>query len=269
MEKIKVLDFEKEIINKYLDEERFKEFLRENPNVEIELDYSNLQFKDLSEEDLDILGEESVLDYLEEVASIVSSEEKDFVVSSLPLVAQIAFYYLRECVAYLDVVQEGTIGLIKAMENYDSDKYQDLESYKKMWIIREIVIYIHEKIKDIQNEFKSFFKNKKENFGVEVEEEKSEDNSEIFLTEKDLLPNIEAIEKREKLAERMIEFSYLKNRLSQRQITVLNYYFGFGVDRRYSIFEIEEKLKLNSGDGEKIFEQALVILSTMEGKFFL
>lgn len=69
--------------------------------------------------------------------------------------------------------------------------------------------------------------------------------------------------------ERTIDFLALKNRLSTRQIEVLNYYFGFGVDRRYSIFEIEEKLGINKGEGEVIFEQALLILSTMEGKMFL
>lgn len=269
MEKINILEFERDIINKYLDEEKFKEFLKNNSDIQLDFDYTKLQSKELTEDELDILGEETVMDYLEEVASIIPDEETDKVVQSLPMVAELSFYYLRECVAYLDVVQEGTVGLIKAIENYNSKEFKDFENFKKMWIVREIVIYIHGKIKDIQNEFKSFFKNKKEHFGHETEEESSEDTSEIFLTEKDLLPNIEAIEKREKLAERMIDFPHLKNRLSERQIAVLNYYFGFGVDRRYSIFEIEDKLKLNSGDGEKIFEQGLVILSTMEGKFFL
>lgn len=69
--------------------------------------------------------------------------------------------------------------------------------------------------------------------------------------------------------EKLTEFSSLKNRLSSRQIEVLNYYFGFGVERRFSIFEIEEKLGIEKGKGEIIFEQALLILSTMEGKMFL
>ena len=69
--------------------------------------------------------------------------------------------------------------------------------------------------------------------------------------------------------EKLTEFSSLKNRLSSRQIEVLNYYFGFGAERRFSIFEIEEKLGIEKGKGEIIFEQALLILSTMEGKMFL
>ena len=146
----------------------------------------------------------------------------------------------------------------------------DFENYKKYWIIREIVLFINNKITDIKNEFKSFFKDKRENFGkVGHEHEEVEDKTEVYLTEEDLLPSIDAIDKREKLMEKLTEFSSLKNRLSSRQIEVLNYYFGFGVERRFSIFEIEEKLGIEKGKGEIIFEQALLILSTMEGKMFL
>lgn len=276
MEKINVMDFEKEIVKNLRTDNEFMEYLDKNAKKELVLDYSNLKLKELEDEDLDILGEESVLDYLEEVASIVLDEDKNksrdkLVEENLPVVASIAFNYLREGIAYLDVVQEGTMGLIKAIESYKDKSDIEFDNYKKYWIIREIVLFINNKIADIKNEFKSYFRLKKENFGKEEEHEHSqeEEHDEVYLKESDLLPNVEAIEKREKLADRILEFSVLKNRLSQRQIEVLNYYFGFGVDRRYSIFEIEEKLELPKGKGEEIFEQALVILSTMEGKMFL
>lgn len=276
MEKINVMDFEKEIVKNLRTDNEFMEYLDKNAKKELVLDYSNLKLKELEDEDLDILGEESVLDYLEEVASIVLDEDKNksrdkLVEENLPVVASIAFNYLREGIAYLDVVQEGTMGLIKAIESYKDKSDIEFDNYKKYWIIREIVLFINNKIADIKNEFKSYFRLKKENFGKEEEHEHSqeEEHDEVYLKESDLLPNVEAIEKREKLADRILEFSVLKNRLSQRQIEVLNYYFGFGVDRRYSIFEIEEKLELPKGQGEEIFEQALVILSTMEGKMFL
>lgn len=271
MDKINVMDFEKKVVKQYFNDEDFFKFLEEKK--ELVLDYSKLALKELEDEDLDILGEESVIDYLEEIASITPNENpegEDFIVQNLPLVASIAFNYLREGVAYLDVVQEGTMGLIKGIENYNSEKHGDFENYKKYWIIREIVLFINSKITDIKNEFKSFFKEKRENFGkVEHEHEEIEDKNEVYLTEEDLLPSIDAIDKREKLMEKLTEFSSLKNRLSSRQIEVLNYYFGFGVERRFSIFEIEEKLGIEKGKGEIIFEQALLILSTMEGKMFL
>ena len=94
-------------------------------------------------------------------------------------------------------------------------------------------------------------------------------HDEVYLKEEDLLPTVEAIEKREKMVEKRIDFFSLENRLSERQIEVLNYYFGFGKDKRYSIFEIEDVLKLESGQGENLFQSALLILSTVEGKMFL
>ncbi|WP_349763780.1 sigma-70 family RNA polymerase sigma factor [Fusobacterium sp. SYSU M8D902] len=270
MEKINVLDFERSVIAEYTSDIEFLKFLEKNGKKELNLDYSKLELKELEDEDLDTLGEETVLDYLEEVASITLTNEiegEDFVVQNLPAVASIAFNYLREGVAYLDVVQEGTMGLIKGIEAYKGEIHGDFDNYKNYWIVREMVLFIESKINDIKNEFKSFFKGKRENFGKTQEEES--DKSEVYLTEEDLLPNLEAIDKREKLMEKTMDFFALKNRLSKRQIDVLNYYFGFGVDRRYSTFEIEEKLGLNKGDGEVIFEQALLILSTMEGKMFL
>lgn len=267
MEKINVMDFEKQVIKKYFDEAEFLKFLEEKK--ELVLDYSKLPLKELEDEDLEIMGEESVIDYLEEVSSIILNDEaEDFVVQNLPTIASIAFNYLREGVAYLDVVQEGTVGLIKGIELYDSEKYGDFENYKKYWIVREMVIFINNKISDIKNEFKRFFKDKRENFGKD-EHIHEEEEGEVYLREEDLLPSIDAIDKREKLMERLIDFNNLKNRLSLRQIEVLNHYFGFGVERRFSIFEIEEKLGVEKGKGEAIFEQALLILSTMEGKVFL
>lgn len=276
MEKIKVLDFEKDILKHYLEEEKFTEFLEKNGKKELDLDYSSLPLKELEEEDMEGLGEEEVLDYLEEVAAITlenkdeNEDDESLIVEHLPAVASIAFYYLREGTAYLDMVQEGTMGLMKAIDTYDEEIHGDFENYKNYWIIREMVISIDRKLSDIKNEFRSYFKNKKEHFEHGHEEhEEAVDGDEVFLTEKDLLPDVAAVERREKMVEATIDFSHLKNRLSQRQIEVLNYYFGFGADRRYSIYEIEQKLNLESGDGEKIFEQSLFILSTMEGKIFL
>ena len=116
MDKINVMDFEKKVVKQYFNDEDFFKFLEEKK--ELVLDYSKLALKELEDEDLDILGEESVIDYLEEIASITPNENpegEDFIVQNLPIVASIAFNYLREGVAYLDVVQEGTMGLIKGI----------------------------------------------------------------------------------------------------------------------------------------------------------
>ena len=49
------------------------------------------------------------------------------------------------------------------------------------------------------------------------------------------------------------------------EIDVLNYYFGLTKDERYSMYEIEQTLKLKSGEGEIIFKDAMSTLSTVRG----
>ena len=235
---------------------------------------------------MDEFAEETVIDYLEELSNmeVISDEDENnylkdlreadkekVIVKNLNEVASIAFNYVKNGIAYMDVVQEGTVGLIKAVDYFDPDRNGDFKNYSKYWIAREIVLYIENKVADIRNEFKNFFKNKKENFGKEHHHEHEEEmhHDEVYLKEEDLLPTVEAIEKREKMVEKRIDFFSLENRLSERQIEVLNYYFGFGKDKRYSIFEIEDVLKLESGQGENLFQSALLILSTVEGKMFL
>lgn len=286
MQKLSIKELEKEIIVNYKDDNDFREFLDDNTDKELNFDNHYTGSKEL--EDMDEFAEETVIDYLEELSNmeVISDEEENnylkdisesvkekIIVKNLNEVASIAFNYVKTGIAYMDVVQEGTVGLIKAVDYYDPDKNGDFKNYSKYWIAREIVLYIESKVADIRNEFKNFFKNKKENFGKEHHHDHDHDEEhqpdEVYLKEEDLLPNIESIEKREKMVEKRIDFFALENRLSERQIEVLNYYFGFGKNKRFSIFEIEDVLKLESGQGEELFQRALLILSTIEGKMFL
>ena len=284
MQVLSIKELEKDIITNLREEDDFREFLNENSNKELKFDNHYTGSKEL--EEMDEFAEETVIDDLEELSNmeVISDEEENnylkdlretdkekVIVKNLNEVASIAFNYVKNGIAYMDVVQEGTVGLIKAVDYFDPDRNGDFKNYSKYWIAREIVLYIENKVADIRNEFKNFFKNKKENFGREHHHEHEEEmhHDKVYLKEEDLLPTVEAIEKREKMVEKRIDFFSLENRLSERQIEVLNYYFGFGKDKRYSIFEIEDVLKLESGQGENLFQSALLILSTVEGKMFL
>lgn len=259
---IDILEFEKNIIKDLKTDEEFQQFLEENKNLKINYTYDNLKIADFDEEEA-VLGEEGVLEYLEEISTILEGEDK--VTNFLPRVARLAFYYTREGINYLDIVQEGTMGLIKGIQFNFSDKDLDL------WIIREMVIYIYFKIESTKNEFRSFLRDKKENYSTTLDEEnkEAEENKEVYLTEKDILPTLEAIEKKEKIVTNRMGYEHLKNRLSLRQIEVLSLYFGLGCEKRFSIYEIEEKMNLPKGHTEKIFQYGLMILSSMEGKILL
>lgn len=53
------------------------------------------------------------------------------------------------------------------------------------------------------------------------------------------------------------------------EIEVLNYYFGLLVEKRYSIFEIEEKFQWEKNFAQNVFENAIYKLSTLKGKLEL
>lgn len=285
MEKISNRELEKLIIEKYQNDTDFKEFLNENGSKEILFDVESNTLKEL--EDMDEFAEETVIDYLDEIANleVISDEEEknilknletsdkeQLVIKYLGETASLGFNYVKDGIAYMDIVQEGTVGLMKAIDNYIPEINGDFKNYAKYWIVREIILFIQNKIEDIKYEFKNYFKNKKENFGKEHhhhDHEEEHEHGEVYLKEEDLLPSIEAIEKRERLIDKKINFFALNNRLSLRQIEVLNLYFGFGREKRHSIFEIEDVLKLEKGQGEEIFQEALLILSTVEGKIVL
>lgn len=282
MKSIKLKELEELIIGKYYEDEKFKEFLKENRDLEVEIVVENIKLKEL--EDMEEFTEETVIDYLDEIANLeVISDEvekeklkdieesEELVIKYLGEVASIAFNYIREGIAYMDIVQEGTVGLMKAISNYNLEECGEFKNYCRFWIIKEMVMFIQNKVEDIKYEFMNYFKTKKENLGKEHhhDHEEEHEHGEVYLKEEDLLPSIEAIEKREKLVEKKINFFNLNNRLSLRHIEILNLYFGFGKDKRHSIYEIEEKLELEKGQGETLFQEALLILSTVEGKIAL
>lgn len=261
---IKVRDFENDVIAKYGDEKVFYDFIQNN-NLKLDMDYDYIFTKNINFDE-EMGYEESVVDFLEDMAHL---SENDRVEKVLPKLTSLSFYYARQSVSYIDVEQEGSVGLVKADENYETYTNElDFWEYAKFWVIREMVLFINRKIVNAQKEFEKYLHNKKHELeeGVLVDETP---NDEIYITEDDLLPNIEAIEKKEKLISKNLVFDKLSSRLTKIQIEVLNLYFGFGYDKRFSTYEIEEKLKLPKDMGQTLLEEAIIILSSSEGKVFL
>ena len=54
--------------------------------------------------------------------------------ANMRLVFHIANYYKTRGVAYPDLIQEGTVGLIKAVEKYDADRGFRFSTYASWWI---------------------------------------------------------------------------------------------------------------------------------------
>ena len=63
--------------------------------------------------------------------------------SHLKLVAGIALLYKKEGLSLEDLIQEGNLGLLKAIEHFDHEKYNNFLVYAKSWIMQSIVLYIN------------------------------------------------------------------------------------------------------------------------------
>lgn len=56
------------------------------------------------------------------------------------LVANIALFYSRKGAPLEDIIQEGNIGLIKAVERFDDSQYRSFSNFAKAWILQSISI---------------------------------------------------------------------------------------------------------------------------------
>ena len=89
---------------------------------------------------------------------------QNLIESNLKLVVSTAKNYVGRGLEFLDLIQEGNYGLLKAVEKYDVEKGYKFSTYATYWIRQSILnaiankgrniripIYLHEKIVDFQN----------------------------------------------------------------------------------------------------------------------
>lgn len=268
--------FEKEILENCVDDKKFVKFLKENPNLKLKFESVDIRKEERIEENSYVI-EGIVGEYLEEISSIqpLSKEELKAVLetldeeesthrlieSNLREVANIAFDYLIAGVDYLDLIQEGNIGIIKALEEYRSSNGEILE-YIKLWIRREMLLFVDEKVENEKHMYKGYFSKRKEEL-IEHEivlELEEEDIEEIPLEEKS-----EIIEEKINEVEKF-DYNLVPKKMSYLEEEILKRYYGLIGDKRESLFEIENALDLKRGEGERLFEEALTKISLGGGR---
>lgn len=268
-------EFENLLWQHSFQDEEFLEYLQENPIRE--LTFSIKEEEVQKETGKFTVLEDSVLDYLEECCSydtdFITEEREEKLVREMKKVMYYAFFYLKEGFSYMDLVQEGILGMLKGID-FNS-------TCLDAWIVREIFTKVQGEIQNLKFGFKSFLKNKREevehekghshihNKAEELGEEWREGNLDKNQVLEKLLQSNVAIDEMERIIEDSLDFRSMKYRLYPIEMEVLNYYFGLFVDRRYSIFEIEEKFHLQKDHAQNIFENAMYKLSTVKGKLEL
>ena len=291
---IELKDYEKIIYEQLEDEETFLKFLEENQYKTLKLDFSHV--KDNSRSNASALHHEEVFNYLEEISQIIADTDENLFEKSVHSVASQCFYYLRESFSYLDILQEANIGLLNGIESFGNKDTALFDNYKNFWVIRAIVLYLKRELESTKNSFLRYFKMEEEYLNhshSSHEEREAQENTHEKKEEKE--PTIEEIqdllnedfanknfinddenpgyyvESLRETMERIVEnfdFFKTKNLLSPIEIEILNLYFGFDSDKRYSIYEIENKLDIKRDQGEKIFKKAIEKISTIKEKSY-
>ncbi|MCX7774051.1 MAG: RNA polymerase sigma factor RpoD [Clostridia bacterium] len=140
----------------------------------IEEEFEDLQFLDVEEEDIDISIPEGIsIDdpvrmYLKEIGKVplLSSDEeielakkmevgdedakKRLAEANLRLVVSIAKRYVGRGMLFLDLIQEGNLGLIKAVEKFDFRKGFKFSTYATWWIRQAITRAIADQARTIR-----------------------------------------------------------------------------------------------------------------------
>lgn len=254
-------NFEKLVFEKYRDDNDFAEFLKENPDFKLELERENEFLAEEEFEDEEMSGD-LALNYLEEInlEEHISDEEMEtlleqlddestrekIVVDSLVMSARLGLYFCRQGIEYLELVQEGTMGAIKALNNYTFDA-GSFKRYLALWIGREMALAVEEKFEQTKTEF-MYYMTKTDMEHMEITEEEKE--KKIKAVEETAIENIPF-------------------KLGEKEIKIIEMYFGLEGDKRYSIYDIEKELSLVKDMGEGAFCNALAKISSMSGRMFV
>lgn len=97
-----------------------------------------------------ILKVEEEKQILEEVARGNMEAKEKLINSNLRLVISIAKNYQSNKIDIMDLIQDGNIGLIKAIEKFDKTKGCKFSTYATWWIRREMTVAIQENYSEIR-----------------------------------------------------------------------------------------------------------------------
>ncbi len=144
--------------------ENYNEYNIEQVYIQTQNDikkYRNDSIKNYLEEiDKKILTKEQEQELARKIKNNDSDARKIFIERNLKLVVSIAKNYVGKGLEFMDLIQEGSIGLIKAVEKFDPNKGYKFSTYATWWIRQSIKraisnksrniripIYMHDKVK--------------------------------------------------------------------------------------------------------------------------
>src|SRR5699024_12383725 len=99
---------------------------------------------------VDLLTAEEEVDLAERIIDGDIEASRSLAEANLRLVVSIAKRYVGRGMLFLDLIQEGNMGLIKAVEKFDHEKGLKFSTYATRWIRQAITRAIAEQVRTIR-----------------------------------------------------------------------------------------------------------------------
>lgn len=154
----------------------------------------------------------------------------------LRMVVNIARQYLRPDVEMLDLIQEGNIGLIKAVDMFDLTQGHRLTTLAFYWINKHIQRFLDHEPKDL----------------VSLDMEINDGSEHLLLSDTiedkgtilggPTIPHIDAVMENE---ERQRQVRRIWSRLSEHERKVLRLLYGIDLRRSYTVSEVAKMLRVS------------------------
>ena len=231
-------------------------------------------------------------DRITKARRLVSEAKHELIVRNLRLVINIAKHYVGRGLSLLDLIQEGNIGLIRAIEKYDYRKGFKLSTYATWWIRQAITRALMDQTKTIRipvhvmelyNKVCTASKELAQQLGREPIKEEiahmlriplkkvedvfkaiqdpitlqtpiGDDDSTLADMIGDDSPSPYSETERNKLAEQIIDVLHT---LSPREEEVIRMRYGIGVERDYTLEEVGRHLSITRERVRQIEEKAM------------
>lgn len=162
--------------------------------------------------------------------------------SNLKFVASIAKYYKGRGLSYSELVAEGNMGLIKALDKFECERGNKIISYSVWWIRQSILDAIEKRNSNNMDDYPADYEEQLDN---DETNQKAQVQPEAFITEED-----ETLESK-KIIKTLIGC------LDERERNIITKYYGLNGDDEMTLEEIGEELGLTKERIRQISEKAL------------
>lgn len=211
------------------------------------------------------IKKEKISELIKEIKEGDTFSREILMEGSLKLMAKIALYYSKAGTSYIELVQDGLMGIIKAIDNYDLDCSMEFSEYMEFWIKYEMIQSNKLVVEELKSPIIAYFKNMK----VEVYKSENKiadseiDELEVANIKRVLNMDMEEFENLQKIndygflikeedreeaevyksiaevdieltkVEKLMSVSNLANKFKSTEIKILDLYYGLSGKRKY------------------------------------